>query len=102
MVSLLNSIARPCAVVLQLLLVLGVIFVLPKVLRIYRERKKLIKALEAFPGPPRHWLYGHNHLVRTELGSARMALSQKLCKASVRMQVGVKVRCAMSPAHTPS
>ncbi|XP_035393619.1 cytochrome P450 4B1-like [Cygnus atratus] len=63
MVSLLDSIARPSAVVLQLLVVLGVIFVLPKVLRIYRERKKLIKALEAFPGPPRHWLYGHNHLI---------------------------------------
>uniref|UniRef100_A0A8B9CGR2 Cytochrome P450 family 4 subfamily B member 1 n=1 Tax=Anser brachyrhynchus TaxID=132585 RepID=A0A8B9CGR2_9AVES len=72
------GLADPAVTVL--LVVLGVIFVLPKVLRIYRERKKLIKALEAFPGPPRHWLYGHNHLVRTELGSAGVALSQKLHK----------------------
>ncbi|NXC46880.1 CP4B1 protein, partial [Penelope pileata] len=63
MVSLLDNIARPSAVVLQLSVVLGVIFVLLKVARFYQERKKIIKALEAFPGPPKHWLYGHNHLI---------------------------------------
>uniref|UniRef100_A0A8C0EQ92 Cytochrome P450 4B1 n=1 Tax=Bubo bubo TaxID=30461 RepID=A0A8C0EQ92_BUBBB len=52
--------------------VLGIIFVLLKVVQFYQERKKLIKALEAFPGPPKHWLYGHNHLVRRELGSIRV------------------------------
>ncbi|NXF85160.1 CP4B1 protein, partial [Eubucco bourcierii] len=63
MASLLDSIARPSAVVLQLSVVLSVIFVLLKVAQFYRERKKIVKAMEAFPGPPRHWLYGHNHLV---------------------------------------
>lgn len=68
MVSLLDNIARPSAVILQLCVVLGVIFVLLKVVKFYKERKKILKALEAFPGPPAHWLYGHNRLVRTELG----------------------------------
>ncbi|NXJ09032.1 CP4B1 protein, partial [Odontophorus gujanensis] len=63
MVSLLDSIARPSAVILQLSVVLGVIFVLLKVVKFYQERKKIVKALEAFPGPPKHWLYGHNHLI---------------------------------------
>ncbi|NXM73458.1 CP4B1 protein, partial [Serilophus lunatus] len=66
MASLLDYAARPSAVILQLSVVLGVIFVLLKVVQFYRERKKLIKALEAFPGPPKHWLYGHNHLVYRE------------------------------------
>ncbi|NWH83460.1 CP4B1 protein, partial [Aegithalos caudatus] len=66
MASLLDKLARPSAVVLQLSVLLGVIFVLLKVLHFYRERKKLIKALEAFPGPPKHWLYGHNHLIYPE------------------------------------
>ncbi|NXB66002.1 CP4B1 protein, partial [Struthidea cinerea] len=66
MASLLDNIARPSAVVLQLSVLLGVIFVLLKVLQFYQERKKLIKALEAFPGPPKHWLYGHNHLIYSE------------------------------------
>ncbi|NXJ88518.1 CP4B1 protein, partial [Corythaixoides concolor] len=66
MASLLDNIARPSVVVLQLSVVLGVIFVLLKVVRFYQERKKLIKALEAFPGPPKHWLYGHNHLVTSD------------------------------------
>uniref|UniRef100_A0A8D0KRR2 Uncharacterized protein n=1 Tax=Strix occidentalis caurina TaxID=311401 RepID=A0A8D0KRR2_STROC len=68
---LLQLILLPSAVVLQLSVVLGIIFVLLKVVQFYQERKKLIKALEAFPGPPKHWLYGHNHLVRRELGSIR-------------------------------
>lgn len=77
MVSLLDNIARPSAVVLQLSVVLGVILVLLKVAQFCQERKKLIKALEAFPGPPKHWLYGHNHLVRRELDSVRVGLSQQ-------------------------
>lgn len=85
MASLLDNIARPSAVILQLSVLLGVIFVLLKVLQFYQERKKLIKALEAFPGPPKHWLYGHNHLVRSDLGSARVGLAQ-LSKISVRMR----------------
>ncbi|NXN18654.1 CP4B1 protein, partial [Indicator maculatus] len=63
MASLLDSVVRPSDVVLQLSVVLGVIFVLLKVAQFYQERKKLTKAMEAFPGPPKHWFYGHNHLV---------------------------------------
>ncbi|NWV19340.1 CP4B1 protein, partial [Origma solitaria] len=66
MAFLLDNIARPSAVLLQLSVLLGVIFVLLKALQFCWERKKLIKALEAFPGPPKHWLYGHNHLIRPE------------------------------------
>ncbi|NXQ95343.1 CP4B1 protein, partial [Sagittarius serpentarius] len=66
MASLLDNTARPSAVVLHLSVVLGVIFVLLKVAQFYQKRKKLIKALEAFPGPPKHWLYGHNHLITTD------------------------------------
>ncbi|NXS08681.1 CP4B1 protein, partial [Neodrepanis coruscans] len=66
MASLLDNIARPSAVILQLSVVLGVIFMLLKVVQFYWERNKLIKALEAFPGPPKHWLYGHNHLIYSE------------------------------------
>ncbi|NXR93335.1 CP4B1 protein, partial [Hypocryptadius cinnamomeus] len=67
MASLLDNITRgPSAAVLQLSALLGVTFVLLKVLQLYRERKKLVKALEAFPGPPKHWLYGHNHLINAE------------------------------------
>uniref|UniRef100_A0A8C7A121 Cytochrome P450 4B1-like n=1 Tax=Nothoprocta perdicaria TaxID=30464 RepID=A0A8C7A121_NOTPE len=42
-------------------LVLGFIFVLLKAAQFYQKRKKVLKALEAFPGPPKHWLYGHSH-----------------------------------------
>ncbi|XP_071606311.1 cytochrome P450 4A25-like isoform X1 [Heliangelus exortis] len=63
---LLDNLARPSALLLQLSLVLGVIFVLLKAAWFYWERKKIIKALEAFPGPPKHWLYGHNHLITSE------------------------------------
>ncbi|NWS80669.1 CP4B1 protein, partial [Toxostoma redivivum] len=66
MASLLDNIARPSVVILQLSVLLGVVFVLLKVLQFYWERKKVIKALEAFPGPPKHWLHGHNHLIHSE------------------------------------
>lgn len=69
MASLLDNLTRPSAIVLQLSALLGVIFVVLKALQFYQERRKLFKALEAFPGPPKHWLYGHSHLVRSGLGS---------------------------------
>ncbi|NXK32018.1 CP4B1 protein, partial [Piprites chloris] len=73
MVSLLDNIVRTSAVILQLAVVLGVIFVLLKVVQFYQEWKKLIKALEAFPGPPKHWLYGHNHLIYSENAIRQLA-----------------------------
>ncbi|NWR70730.1 CP4B1 protein, partial [Centropus unirufus] len=66
MAALLDNIVRPSAVILQLSVVLGVVFVLLKVVQFYQERRKLISALKAFPGPPTHWLYGHNHLITTD------------------------------------
>ncbi|NWY94202.1 CP4B1 protein, partial [Loxia curvirostra] len=66
MASLLDNITRPSAAILQLSVLFGVTFVLLKVLQFYWERKKLTKALEAFPGPPKHWFYGHNHLLKSE------------------------------------
>ncbi|NXA31627.1 CP4B1 protein, partial [Eudromia elegans] len=60
MAPLLDIIAKP-AVLLQLSAVLGFVFVLLKVAQFYQKRKKVVKALEAFPGPPKHWLYGHSH-----------------------------------------
>lgn len=106
MASLLDNIARPSAIVLQLSVLLAVAFVLLKVLRFYWERRKLIKAMEAFPGPPTHWLYGHNHLVRSGLGSARVGLSQ-LCKAPLRMRgmgwdVHVPYCCLLLQERTPA
>ncbi|XP_026507716.1 cytochrome P450 4B1-like isoform X1 [Terrapene carolina triunguis] len=35
--------------------------VLLKVIQLCRRRQQLLKALDCFPGPPRHWLYGHAH-----------------------------------------
>ncbi|NXN85146.1 CP4B1 protein, partial [Bombycilla garrulus] len=66
MASLLDSIARSFAVVLQLSVLLGAILLLMKVLQFYQKMKNITKALEPFPGPPKHWLYGHNHLIRSE------------------------------------
>ncbi|ELV12707.1 cytochrome P450 4B1 [Tupaia chinensis] len=43
-----------------LILVLGFIKFLPLLLR----RQKLVKAMDSFPGPPTHWLYGHAHEVQ--------------------------------------
>lgn len=97
MASLLDNLARPSAIVLQLSVLLGVIFVLLKVLQFFRERKKLIEALEAFPGPPKHWFYGHNHLVRSELGSARVGLSSwARCQPGWQGLHGVCVSPALS------
>uniref|UniRef100_A0A8C6NCP1 Uncharacterized protein n=1 Tax=Melopsittacus undulatus TaxID=13146 RepID=A0A8C6NCP1_MELUD len=96
MASLLDSIARPFAVILQLSVVLGVVFVLLKVARFYQKRKKLIKALEAFPGPPKHWLYGHNHLVRRKLGSVRVDLSQNLVNHPDYAKVIVRADCTFA------
>uniref|UniRef100_A0A8C3FRY2 Uncharacterized protein n=1 Tax=Chrysemys picta bellii TaxID=8478 RepID=A0A8C3FRY2_CHRPI len=36
-------------------------YVLLKVIQLCRRRQQLLKALDCFPGPPRHWLYGHAH-----------------------------------------
>ncbi|XP_073450031.1 cytochrome P450 4B1-like isoform X1 [Aquarana catesbeiana] len=32
-----------------------------KVLQVFQRRRRLLSALEVFPGPPTHWLYGHSN-----------------------------------------
>uniref|UniRef100_A0A674IV01 Uncharacterized protein n=1 Tax=Terrapene triunguis TaxID=2587831 RepID=A0A674IV01_9SAUR len=36
-------------------------FLFPNLIQLCRRRQQLLKALDCFPGPPRHWLYGHAH-----------------------------------------
>ncbi|XP_062995287.1 cytochrome P450 4B1-like isoform X2 [Elgaria multicarinata webbii] len=45
--------------------------VLLKVVQLYQRRQKLLRSLESFSGPPKHWFYGHtNELGRIgELGT---------------------------------
>ncbi|XP_033008104.1 cytochrome P450 4B1-like [Lacerta agilis] len=37
------------------------ISMLLKVIQLYQRRQKLIRSLESFPGPPKHWFYGHTN-----------------------------------------
>ncbi|KAJ6650355.1 hypothetical protein lerEdw1_012542 [Lerista edwardsae] len=39
--------------------VLCLTWVLLKAIQLHRRRQELLKALSSFPGPTRHWLYGH-------------------------------------------
>lgn len=43
----------------------GVILVLGffKLIHLLMRRQLMTKAMEGFPGPPTHWLYGHAHEV---------------------------------------
>ncbi|XP_074858331.1 cytochrome P450 4B1-like [Carettochelys insculpta] len=43
------------------LAVLCLTYVALKVIKLYKWRKELNKALESFPGPPVHWLFGNVH-----------------------------------------
>ncbi|EMP34120.1 Cytochrome P450 4B1 [Chelonia mydas] len=56
--------ARPHVDIYQIFYLAAVfclIYVLLKVIQLCRRRQQLLKALDCFPGPPRHWLYGHAH-----------------------------------------
>nr|XP_056701135.1 cytochrome P450 4A11-like [Euleptes europaea] len=48
-----------------LLLSLGfsLVYVLMKAIQLYYKRQTQLKALESFPGPPSHWLYGNIHQI---------------------------------------
>uniref|UniRef100_K7G4B5 Cytochrome P450 4B1-like n=1 Tax=Pelodiscus sinensis TaxID=13735 RepID=K7G4B5_PELSI len=59
MASVLEKIANPSSLLLYLAPGLCLICVLLKVTQLYHKRQQLLKALESFPGPPSHWLYGH-------------------------------------------
>ncbi|MEE6495430.1 hypothetical protein FKM82_002044 [Ascaphus truei] len=62
MVSLLESM---CCVDVYRILHLAAVFcvsvLLLKAIQLYHWRRKQLKALRAFPGPPCHWLYGQAH-----------------------------------------
>uniref|UniRef100_A0A8C8VEP7 Uncharacterized protein n=1 Tax=Pelusios castaneus TaxID=367368 RepID=A0A8C8VEP7_9SAUR len=63
MAFLLEKIANPFPPLLYLAAGFCLLFVLLKVTQVYRKRQQLFKAFESFPGPPRHWLHGHNSQV---------------------------------------
>nr|XP_025038178.1 cytochrome P450 4B1-like [Pelodiscus sinensis] len=62
MASVLEKIANPSSLLLYLALGLCLICVLLKATQLYRQRQQLLKALESFPGPPNHWLYGWGYM----------------------------------------
>lgn len=50
--------------VLPLLIGLIFISVLLKAIQLYWRKRELLNAFKVFPGPPSHWLHGHNKEVR--------------------------------------
>lgn len=56
--------------IFYLAIVFCLTYVLLKVIQLYRRRQQLLKALDCFPGPPMHWLYGHAHEVQSIYGIA--------------------------------
>ncbi|KAJ8779586.1 hypothetical protein J1605_012470 [Eschrichtius robustus] len=59
---------------LQVASLLGLVLLLLKPAQLYLRRQWLLKALQQFPSPPSHWLYGHMQEACgvTEKGAARM------------------------------
>ncbi|XP_047647835.1 cytochrome P450 4A11-like isoform X3 [Phacochoerus africanus] len=57
---------------LQVALVFGLLLLLLKATQLYLHRQWLLKALQQFPSPPSHWLYGHSreHLKDNDLQEA--------------------------------
>nr|XP_019604928.1 PREDICTED: cytochrome P450 4A11 [Rhinolophus sinicus]XP_019604929.1 PREDICTED: cytochrome P450 4A11 [Rhinolophus sinicus] len=45
---------------LQVAALLGLVLLLLKAAQLYLHRQWLLKALQQFPSPPPHWLFGHN------------------------------------------
>ncbi|XP_078527775.1 cytochrome P450 4B1-like [Lissotriton helveticus] len=61
-----SSVTPDVAGVLRLAVSLCLAFVLVTAVRVLLRRKKLLKLLERFPGPPVHWLYGNAHEFRQD------------------------------------
>ncbi|XP_013844289.1 cytochrome P450 4A6 isoform X2 [Sus scrofa] len=57
---------------LQVASVFGLLLLLLKATQLYLHRQWLLKALQQFPSPPSHWLYGHSreHLKDNDLQEA--------------------------------
>ncbi|KAF5923197.1 hypothetical protein HPG69_012287, partial [Diceros bicornis minor] len=69
-VSVLNP-TRPLGGIsglLQVASLLGLVLLLLKAAQLYLRRQWLLKAIQEFPCPPSHWLYGHSQ----EAGRSRM------------------------------
>lgn len=49
---------------LQVAALLGLVLLLLKAAQLYLHRQWLLKALQQFPSPPPHWLFGHNQEVK--------------------------------------
>lgn len=58
--SLLGSVSG----LLQVATLLGLVLLLLKAAQLYLHRQWLLKALQQFPSPPPHWLFGHNQEVK--------------------------------------
>ncbi|RXM30786.1 Cytochrome P450 4B1 [Acipenser ruthenus] len=61
--ALRNMVSFPFDVyrVYHLIAVFCLVTLVLKITKLFIRRKQSIKVLEAFPGPPPHWLYGHVH-----------------------------------------
>ncbi|ELV12925.1 Cytochrome P450 4A11 [Tupaia chinensis] len=59
----LSSISGGLSRLLQGAFLLGLLLLLLKAAQFYLHRQWLLRALQQFPSPPSHWLYGHNHEV---------------------------------------
>lgn len=60
------SVIRPLGGVpglLQVASVLGLVLLLLKTAQLYLHRQWLLRAVQEFPSPPSHWLFGHRHEV---------------------------------------
>ncbi|XP_058994492.1 cytochrome P450 4A6-like [Mustela lutreola] len=58
------SVIRPLGGVsglLQVAYVLGLVLLLLKAAQLYLHRQWLLRAVQEFPPPPSHWLFGHRH-----------------------------------------
>uniref|UniRef100_A0A4X1SMJ2 Cytochrome P450 4A11 n=1 Tax=Sus scrofa TaxID=9823 RepID=A0A4X1SMJ2_PIG len=51
---------------LQVASLLGLLLLLLKAAQLYLHRQWLLKALQQFPSPPSHWLYGHSREFQEE------------------------------------
>lgn len=49
---------------LQVASLLGLALLLLKAAQLYLRRQRLLKAVQEFPSPPSHWLFGHKQEVR--------------------------------------
>ncbi|XP_006902975.1 PREDICTED: cytochrome P450 4A11-like [Elephantulus edwardii] len=51
---------------LQVVFLLSLVLLLLKAAQFYLDRQWLLKALQQFPSPPSHWLFGHKHEFQTD------------------------------------